>query len=208
MIPLDPEEIIAAGCGETLRRVGIAMSTLFLGSLFSLGAFIFTSLLSIGLDFVLPSVTAVIELEFDAAFFFLLPIWAFGSLTAILSFPNLIIALIYFARVEEPTALRYLIHAAIHQFATSCAVTLWFLDGDLILGVALWIFHLIFLALLVFAVFALKNRFRSNHEEHLMAVASQNELRKRELASKVHIPPPPTGTPSPKAHPLSSKEDE
>lgn len=209
MIPLDPEEIIASGCGESLRRVGLALGSLSLGSFFAFAAWKAAFFFFQALDFILPSGWPTISAPFEGAMFlFLLPGWAFATMTFFGAIPNLFVAIIYFARTEEPTARRFLIHAAIHQSATAITIALWQGGGatnrlELTVLITVFVtFQLVALALLIFLVQTVKHRFRVDHEVHLMTVAAQNEARKRELANKVHIPPPPTGTAAPKARKL------
>lgn len=209
MIPLDPEEIIASGCGESLRRVALALGALLLGSICALMASQTASLFLAALDFLLRGRRPSLATPFDdPMYLFLLPVWAFATMTFIVAIPNLFVALIYFARTEEPTALRFLIHAFIHQVATAVTIQIW--DGGNFSGpletfiaiAALVVCQLIAGFFLFSLVQIVKSRFRVDHEVHLMTVAAQNDAKRRALATKVHIPPPPKGTEPPKARGL------
>jgi hypothetical protein len=151
-------------------------------------------------------------IELSVPMLFLLPIWAFGSYAAILAFPNLVVALVYFARVEEPSLSRFLIHCGLHQLATTLSIALWTLPApepyfSILVGTMV-VAHFIALALLITSSLVIRNRLRIRHEEHLLSIAAETAVRKQQLAQKVHVPPPPSGTTIPKARPLNKKPHE
>lgn len=218
MIQLDPEDILGAGCADALGRILLGFGTLAAGGFAgALGCFCF-SVIDTAVTFLLISGTWTPIVLPDLAMLFLLPIWGFASYTAMLAIPNTLIALVYFSKNEDPTLKRFLVHAGIHQLATFVTLADHFGSFDAlswtgmgVLDVVLFLTNILLQVAtfsgLIFIALLIKNRLRIRHQEHLMTVASINQIRKAELAQKVHVPPPPAGTKPPQARPLKAQEE-
>lgn len=218
MIALDPEDILGAGCAEAFGRVLLGLGTLVAGAVAATIGFLAYEAIELAIGYLLGGFSGAWSLT-GASSFFLVPIWGFASISSLIAIPNALFALVYFKNAEEPTIKRFLFHAGAHQVATFISFATWFgpfggLDwaamswDEVLLVILSLILQVATFAGIVFVAIFACNRLRVRHEEHLMSVASMNAVRRKELAKKIHVPPPPAGTPTPKARPLTRKEDE
>lgn len=218
VIPLDPEEILGAGCADAIKRALLGCGTLAAGGVAAVIGFFSFVVIEAAVAFFLTGIVPPIS-PTDSATLFLIPILGFASIGATFSVPNTIFAFIYYSKTDEPKFERFLIHSGIHQIATFITLAAWFggydyfdwmsmeLTEAILAAVSLLLQIATFVGLYFIGVF-FRNRMRILHEEHLMTVSALNAARKQEIANKVHVPPPPGGVVPPKVRPLTQKEDE
>lgn len=203
MIQLDPTDIFGSAVWEAIKKGLCFSSCLLLGSLLAFfGAFGAETILSFtplnGGSFLPPMSSHLL---------FTMPFYVMTSIAALIALPNAFLAVIYYIRTEEPTAKRFLIFTAIQQFALTISFNEWAFESSyffdsILSSILLWFFHLCLFGLLLFSKTLFKNKTRSLHEEHLMAVSAENSAWRQKLEDAEFIPPPPSGTKSPKARPL------
>ncbi|MEM9080206.1 MAG: hypothetical protein AAGC74_05875 [Verrucomicrobiota bacterium] len=199
MIPLDPEEIAASGCWETISRVFLAFCFLALAPLFAATSALATSAISS----LLP-----VSFYFGGTPPFLETLTLILVALAIAGvFGGGILSLILFARDGVPERKRLIALATMQHLSFTIlmlgSVTY---SGEIIETAVFLIFQIGFLGLIIYTTIFLQNFLRVRHEQHLMTVAAENAVRRHQLNKKIHIPPPPAGTKPPQPRPLSNPE--
>ncbi len=200
---LDPEEIFGSAFLEAFKRAFIILACLFTGNTLAvLGALcveVFFSCFPFWHTDFLP--------RFNLIEWTLMPFWVFSTPFMLLAAPNYFAIIFYYVQSEEPTRKRFILFTALNQFSMTATLHLWsFQDWGLetiLSSISLWFCSAALFALFLYVLKFIHIKRRIGHEEHLMAVAAENEEWRRSLEDAIHVPPPPKGPESPKARPLS-----